>query len=385
MKTKSTIIAATAAFAAITLPLASAPEGKQANERPREGQAKVQLAILLDTSNSMDGLIDQAKTQLWRIVNTFIDAKQNGRTPFVEVALYEYGNDRLNSETQWIRRVQPLSRDLDKISEELFALRTNGGTECCGSVIVRATADLKWDPSPNVYKAIFIAGNEPFTQGPVAPSKACREAIAKGVIVNTIHCGDEATGVSTGWKDGAVLADGRFLIIDSNKAVVHISAPQDAEIVKLNEELNKTYLAYGSAGSDGVANQTVQDANAMKRAESGAAVQRAVAKASVNYNNERWDLVDARKAKDFEWKSIKEEDLPESLHDLSNDERDAKIAEMQKQRVELQTEIRQLNKEREAFVAQKLKESGESPEDTLDAAVTRTVRDQAAKKGYVFE
>ena len=42
-------------------------------------QAKVQLAILLDTSGSMDGLIEQAKTQLWSIVNTFIKAKQAGK------------------------------------------------------------------------------------------------------------------------------------------------------------------------------------------------------------------------------------------------------------------------------------------------------------------
>ncbi len=34
----------------------------------------VQLAILLDTSNSMDGLIDQAKTQLWNVVNEFVRA-----------------------------------------------------------------------------------------------------------------------------------------------------------------------------------------------------------------------------------------------------------------------------------------------------------------------
>ncbi|MDF1788917.1 MAG: hypothetical protein P1U82_23855, partial [Verrucomicrobiales bacterium] len=42
-------------------------------------QPKVQLALLLDTSNSMDGLIEQAKTQLWKVVNTFIGAKQNGQ------------------------------------------------------------------------------------------------------------------------------------------------------------------------------------------------------------------------------------------------------------------------------------------------------------------
>ena len=36
---------------------------------PYLGKALVQVAILLDTSNSMDGLIEQAKTQLWRVVN----------------------------------------------------------------------------------------------------------------------------------------------------------------------------------------------------------------------------------------------------------------------------------------------------------------------------
>lgn len=29
----------------------------------------IQLALLLDTSNSMDGLIDQARSRLWQIVN----------------------------------------------------------------------------------------------------------------------------------------------------------------------------------------------------------------------------------------------------------------------------------------------------------------------------
>jgi len=38
----------------------------------------VQLAILLDTSNSMDGLIDQAKSQLRKIANAFAYAKGNG-------------------------------------------------------------------------------------------------------------------------------------------------------------------------------------------------------------------------------------------------------------------------------------------------------------------
>ena len=38
-------------------------------------QQPIALAILLDTSNSMDGLIEQAKSQLWKICNEFIKAK----------------------------------------------------------------------------------------------------------------------------------------------------------------------------------------------------------------------------------------------------------------------------------------------------------------------
>src|ERR1043166_5499445 len=63
----------------------------------------IQVAILLDTSNSMDGLIDQARTQLWRVVNEFATAKKNGIAPDLYVALYEYGNSGLSAEKGYIR------------------------------------------------------------------------------------------------------------------------------------------------------------------------------------------------------------------------------------------------------------------------------------------
>src|SRR5688572_13503 len=125
----------------------------------------IQLAVLLDTSNSMDGLIDQARKQLWRVVNELASSKKNGVTPDLRVALYEYGNDSLPSSTGHIRRVLPLTSDLDKVSEELFALKTNGGSEYCGHVIDEATKHLEWSASSHDLKLIFIAGNEEFTQG----------------------------------------------------------------------------------------------------------------------------------------------------------------------------------------------------------------------------
>ena len=175
---------------------------------------KIQIALLLDTSNSMDGLIDQAKSQLWKIVNEFVTAKRDGQRPEFMVALYEYGNNRLKREEGFIRRVLPLTTDLDKVSEQLFALTTNGGQEYCGQVIEVATNGLAWSPSNEDLKVIFIAGNEPFTQGSVDYRKSCKAAISKGIMVNTIFCGREGEGIDTKWKDGAMLADGKLMNID---------------------------------------------------------------------------------------------------------------------------------------------------------------------------
>ncbi|MGL4398312.1 MAG: vWA domain-containing protein, partial [Luteolibacter sp.] len=257
---------------------------------PAPPQNKVQIALLLDTSNSMDGLIDQARTQLWKVINTFVDARRDGAVPFVEVALFEYGNEALFVGNNYIRQVEPFTRDLDELSRELFALKTNGGEEYCGAVIQRSLADLAWDPSEKTYKAIFIAGNEPFTQGPVDARQACKAALAKHIVVNTIHCGPRDAGISGAWHDGAALAEGKFMIIDQDRAVAHIDAPQDKAICELGLQLNKTYLGYGKTRAESAEKQSFADRDAAANALAGAPVQRAVTKASANYSNTSWDL-----------------------------------------------------------------------------------------------
>jgi hypothetical protein len=153
---------------------------------PAKDQA-IMIALLLDTSNSMDGLIDQAKSQLWKIVNEVAVAKTvDGKRPNIKIALYEYGNDGLSANEGFVRQVSALSEDLDVISEKLFSLRTNGGNEFCGQVIKTALDQLTWSASKDDLKMIFIAGNEDFMQGKVSYQQACDAAKKKGVIVNTI-------------------------------------------------------------------------------------------------------------------------------------------------------------------------------------------------------
>jgi hypothetical protein len=342
----------------------------------------IQIAILLDASNSMDGLIGQAKTQLWKIVNELALAKRNGKTPRLEVAFYEYGKSSLPSSEGYIRQIVPLSTDLDRISDELFKLTTNGGDEYCGQVIQRAVRELSWNADPGVMKAIFIAGNEPFTQGSVDYKKSCREAIAQGIVVNTIFCGKEKEGINTHWKDGADLADGSFMNIDQNQKIVDIKAPQDSLIVALGQQLNATYISYGSAGIARKKMQMEQDINAQSAAPA-AMVQRSVAKASVSYENAAWDLVDAKKEKKLDVAALEETQLPEEMKNMTPQEREAYVAKKSAERTELQAKISKLNEERRQYVAEEQKKL--SADNTLDKAVIEAVRKEAVKKGYDFE
>lgn len=360
----------------------------QATEPPkvdtiRDNEALVQIAILLDTSSSMNGLIEQAKSQLWRIVNEFNDAKQGDKTPVVQVALYEYGNNNLSIGSNYIRKILPLTRDLDRVSENLFKLTTNGGDEYCGAVIRDALDSLAWDAKGTTYKVIFIAGNEPFTQGPVNAQDACKAAIQKGIVVNTIHCGNQADGENGGWRTGAALAEGRFLTIDQDKAVVHVEAPQDKEITRLSIELNKTYIQYGKDGQRGSSNMSRQDSNASLYEKAGAAVQRALTKASPSYSNNSWDLVDANKKAGVKLEELKEADLPPEMQTLKPEERQAYLDKKAAERAQIQSDIQKLNEARNKYVAEKAKESGQ--DDTLDKAIVKAVREQAEKKEITFK
>ena len=152
------------------------------HEQPKKQFVKI--ALLLDTSNSMDGLINQAKAQLWDIVNEFTHARcVNETRPLLQIALYEYGNDNLSSREGYIRQVISFSSDLDEISEQLFSLTTNGGEEFWGQVIHTSLGQLEWGKNPDDLKMIFIAGNEPFTQGKLDYRDATSQAKEKDVIV----------------------------------------------------------------------------------------------------------------------------------------------------------------------------------------------------------
>ncbi len=342
----------------------------------------VKIALLLDTSNSMDGLINQAKAQLWDVVNKFTHAKcGNATRPKLEIALYQYGNDNLSSREGYIQQVLNFSNDLDEISEKLFSLTTNGGEEYCGEVIATSLKQLDWGKNPDNLKMIFIAGNEPFDQGKLNYRDAVVNAKEKDIIVNTIFCGNYEQGINTDWKNGAILTGGEYMAIDHNRQVVHIETPYDDIIIKLNSKLNKTYISYGSLGQSKIRAQADQDANAM-RLDEGVAVKRAVSKSSRLYSNSTWDLVDASDEAEFDVAKIEREQLPDELKGKSDKEIELYIQEKKSERSAIQKEIQVLNVKREAYIAknQQVAQKGE-----LENAMLKAIQKQAARKNYTWE
>ncbi len=352
---------------------------KYVTEKPTKQYVK--LALLLDTSNSMDGLINQAKSQLWDIVNEFTYARCGNQVrPELQIALYEYGNDNLSSKEGYIRQVLGFSNDLDEISEKLFSLTTNGGEEYCGTVIHTSLKQLDWGKNADDLKMIFIAGNEPFTQGKLSYKDAALNAKEKDVIVNTIFCGNYQQGISTKWKNGAILTGGEYMAIDHNQQIVHIETPYDDVIIKLNTKLNNTYISYGSLGATKAAAQATQDSEAYSM-NKGVAVKRSISKSSRLYKNSKWDLVDAVEEDKVELEKIKEEDLPKALQGKTEKEMRAYIESKKQERLSIQKQIKALNAKREAYIAKSQKQQvGE-----LENALLNAIKNQAAKKNYRWD
>lgn len=350
------------------------------NTNSKENQPEIKVALLLDTSNSMDGLIDQAKAQLWKIVNELSYAKCEDESPNLKIALYEYGNDNLNAEEGYLRQVIAFSDDLDEISKSLFSLTTNGGNEFCGKVIKTALNQLEWGTSKDDLKLIFIAGNEPYSQGKVSYKDASKLAHQNDVTVNTIFCGDYNQGISAFWKDGADLTHGNYMAINHNEATVHVASPYDDKILELNEKLNKTYVAYGNVGRKKMEMQAEQDSNALSYNKANA-VSRTVSKSSRLYINSSWDLVDAEKEKDFSYDDLDEKQLPEELKGKSKDEIKTYVEKKAKAREKLQQEIEALNTKRRNYVAKQNTDSTNS----LESAMLQALKTQAEKKNYKWE
>jgi hypothetical protein len=317
----------------------------------------IQVAILLDVSNSMDGLINQTKTQIWTIINEISKANKNNKNVYIQVSLFEYGKSTIPQEEGYIRMLAPLTSDLDIISEKLFSIRTNGGNEYAGKVINEAVNRLQWSSHTDDLKLIIIAGNESFQQGDVSYKYAINKAVNDNIIVNTIFCGNNYKGKNLKWENAANLGHGKYMNISQNDDVKVIKSPYDDEINALSIQLNNTYQGYGRSGSRAKKRQLKQDKMA---SFSNSIVDRNIVKASSSYDASSWDIVSKYNNNASETiKAVKSSGLSE-YKGKSDSEIASIIQEKNDKRIILQKKISSLNKKRSKFIKIEKKKLGKT-------------------------
>ena len=95
--------------------------------------------------------------------------------------------------------------------------------------------------------------------------------------------------------------------------------------------------------------------------------------------------MDALREEKVELEGLKDEDLPEEMRGMTPEQRKAYLEERASVREKLREQIRQLNEERKKFVAEKERELAAAGVETFDAALIRTLREQARGRGYEIE
>ncbi len=347
----------------------------------KPAERKIQVAILLDVSNSMDGLIEQAKAQLWNMVTTLGKAQCTDLSnPKVEVALYEYGRPANDAAKGFVKQISSFTNDLDSVSKLLFGLVTNGGDEYCGQVIYTSMDELAWDSSPDNYKVIFIAGNEDFLQGTLHYTKGCDKAKSKGVIVNTIYCGSYEMGIREHWNLLGECGNGSYTNINKDAKEFEIPTPYDSLLIVSNNKLNGTYIGYGAQGTYNITRQAQVDA--MNTSAGFVTMEKRVAaKAKSNvYNNASWDLVDATNADSTYFRKVDRKTLPDSLKNKTPEQLQQFVKEKAAERAAVQNQINTLIADRNKYIAaEKARMSINNTEPTLESAVNRILSEQVKR------
>jgi len=368
----------------------SEPTSEGSEKRPistnsEKSNTKIQAAILLDVSNSMDGLIDQAKAQLWNMVSVMGRAKCNEAVPKIEIALYEYGRTTNDVKQGYVKQISSFTTDLDQLSQELFKLTTNGGDEYCGHVIHTSLDQLNWDTSSSDYKVIFIAGNEDFLQGDITYTLACNEARKKGVIINTIYCGDRMQGIKEHWNLNAECGSGSFSNINQDAKVEDIPTPYDSTLFLLNQKLNGTYLSYGYSGGLNYSKQATVDAMNMNFNKSATAKRTAIKANKQLYNNSEWDMVDALERDSSFVSKVDIKTLPDSLKNKSRSQLKQIVKEKTEERGAIQKEILSINNKRENYIAAEKAKAAQTNAPTLETEIEKIIKEQAKRFNMIIQ
>jgi hypothetical protein len=344
---------------------------------------KIQVALLLDVSGSMDSMLLDVQAKISSLVNDLKNLKDGGRGTSIEFALYEYGMNDRKSENH-IHLIVPFTTNSDLLAQTVSKATISGGYEFCGAVIAKSLSELEWSSNANDLKMIYVIGNEFFNQGNKdLYVKACEAAVRNDITVNTIYCGDKETGIKELWSHAATIGHGEYLCFSGSvKKFTPSISPYDEKLLSLNTALNKTYFGLGVKGENKKFYQLIEDQTALSNS-TAALVERTIEKAKAG-NNNSWDLIDAKKMGLIDFKVILDEDLPKEFQGKTPHQKDQYLENKGIEREAIQLEILKLASDRTSyFASEKLK--FENSIMDMKNIINQSVTAKASTMGFMKE
>jgi Mg-chelatase subunit ChlD len=346
-----------------------------------QSKPRIEVCFVLDTTGSMGGLIEGAKQKIWSIANEMISAQP---TPELKLGLIGY-RDRGD---EYVVKSFSLTDDIDAIYGHLREFQAGGGGDTPESVneaLAEAVQKMSWSSDKKVLKIIFLVGDAPphmdYPNSPKYPD-LCREAAKKDLIINTIQCGEMAETKPI-WQEIAKLAEGSYVGISQSGNVAVISTPMDKELSRLNERIGGTLIPYGDS-------KLQAEVHAKYAMTVSAPVSAMADRLSYNSKTGRamqggGELVDALNNKTLKVEDVDQKQLPAELQKLDRNELQKRIAKARDDRADLQKQIVELSRKREAYIQSENKRlAAEGKGDAFDEKVAETLRAQAAKKGIHY-
>ncbi len=357
--------------------------GSKSNIAEVSDKTKIELVFALDTTGSMSGLIEAAKDKIWSIANTMATAKP---APEIKIGIVGY-RDKGDA---YVTTITSMTDDLDLVYQKLMSFAAQGGGDSPESVnqaLYDAVHKNDWSSSnKKTYKVIFLVGDAPphmNYQNDIKYQQTCREASKKGIIINTIQCGN-MHGTREIWEEIASLSDGKYFRVSQGGDSTDYKTPFDKDISMKSKALHGTKLYYGDKKFHRLNKEkldAVQDI--YSKAKPSAIAKRSSFNMSSSGQKNllgEQELVDSVASGKVRLEEIKEGELPSEMQKMSLAERKKHIEIKNKERKQISMDLKALAKKRQAYIRDLVSKEKGRGENSLDMKIYKCIQNQAADK-----